>query len=507
MRKMIGALAVVLLGVVLIGAKTITTLETTSHSGRQEDSIAEAAGKVLTGGNISDDDWEGDLTGRSFIQNNLIYEVTEWNGKQLKGEVSVVGLHKGKKANIPETVTDPENVSAVYQVTSIADDAFRGRKTLVSVQIPASVKHIGRSVFTGDKKLQKITVDKDNSYYKTVDNALLTKSGRTLLAVVETGSVYLIPKGIKNIREGAFVYCSNLEKLRIPATIQKLGVILDDAAPNLKTLEFCGKEVPEILPGRGIHKGTDVASQHMGLEIVMPKGTKAAYSNVLKQLQWDVSLVELKANPNSDKPKVYLTFDDGPSTNTEQILEILKKYNVHATFFVLGKTDTASKKLYQKIIEGGHSLGVHSTSHNYKKVYASQNSFEEDYLTTRDLLWKVTGIKPTLYRFPGGSNNGFGTSKERQKNIKFIKKQGAVHYDWNACNDDSIGVSYSPSRLVQNALRGINKSREANILLMHDAPAKKNTVKSLPQLIQILLERGYALEAMDEYIPQVSFAK
>lgn len=103
--------------------------------------------------------------------------------------------------------------------------------------------------------------------------------------------------------------------------------------------------------------------------------------------------------------KVYLTFDDGPSSNTDAILDILREYDVKATFFVVGKTDERSKAAYQRIVAEGHTLAMHSYSHNYSEVYASKESFINDLTSLQEYLYEVTGVWPRFYRFPGGSSN------------------------------------------------------------------------------------------------------
>lgn len=103
----------------------------------------------------------------------------------------------------------------------------------------------------------------------------------------------------------------------------------------------------------------------------------------------------------AEKLKVYLTFEDGPSTNTQQILDILKQYNVKATFFVIGKTDDLSKEMYKKIVEEGHTLGMHSYSHKYSVIYDSMSAFEQDFNQIHDYLKEVTGVELQILSFSG----------------------------------------------------------------------------------------------------------
>ena len=105
------------------------------------------------------------------------------------------------------------------------------------------------------------------------------------------------------------------------------------------------------------------------------------------------------------KKRVYLTFDDGPSDNTEEILDILKKYDVKATFFVVGNTSEHGQELLKRIVEEGHSIGIHSYSHKYSAIYDSEESFFEDFNKISDYIYDVTGVRTQICRLPGGSSN------------------------------------------------------------------------------------------------------
>ena len=110
-------------------------------------------------------------------------------------------------------------------------------------------------------------------------------------------------------------------------------------------------------------------------------------------------------NNNLNQKKVYLTFDDGPSDHTDEILDILKKNKVRATFFVVGKETEHAKKMYRRIILEGHTLGMHSYSHNYDQIYASVGAFSKDLMKLQKYLYDLTEVKSYIYRFPGGSSN------------------------------------------------------------------------------------------------------
>ena len=113
-----------------------------------------------------------------------------------------------------------------------------------------------------------------------------------------------------------------------------------------------------------------------------------------------------KAQPG-DQLKVYLTFDDGPSSNTAAILDTLAQYNVKATFFVVGKEDEESQEMYKRIVNEGHTLGMHSYSHKYSVIYDSLENFEDDFTKIQNYLYDITGEDCHYYRFPGGSSSSY----------------------------------------------------------------------------------------------------
>ena len=132
------------------------------------------------------------------------------------------------------------------------------------------------------------------------------------------------------------------------------------------------------------------------------KGTKTYWFQIASQGEGESGFL---TNSNLNQKKVYLTFDDGPSDHTAQILDILKKHKVKATFFVVGKETEHAKKMYQRIVLEGHTLAMHSYSHNYDQIYANVGAFSKDLMKLQKYLYDLTDVKPYIYRFPGGSSN------------------------------------------------------------------------------------------------------
>lgn len=203
-----------------------------------------------------------------------------------------------------------------------------------------------------------------------------------------------------------------------------------------------------------------------------------------------------KKADDGEKLKVYLTFDDGPSTNTQQILDILKQYNVKATFFVIGKTDDLSKEMYKKIVEEGHTLGMHSYSHKYSVIYDSMSAFEQDFNQIHDYLKEVTGVDCKYYRFPGGSSNHVSNSDMREF-IRYLNDRGITYYDWNVSSGDATSQAYTADELIQNVMGDVTKYK-TSVVLMHDSAVKPATVEALPALIEQLQGIGAEILPIDE---------
>ncbi len=178
--------------------------------------------------------------------------------------------------------------------------------------------------------------------------------------------------------------------------------------------------------------------------------------------------------------KVYLTFDDGPSSNTGRILDILAEYDVKATFFVVGKEEEEYKPLYKRIVEEGHTLAMHSYSHRYNEVYASLDSYKAD-LTK---LYDTTGVWCRYCRFPGGSSNQV-SKVDMHDLIAYLDGQDISYFDWNVSSGDASSDYVSPDNIVRNSTSQLQKFQEA-IILMHDASEKKSTVEALPELIETI---------------------
>lgn len=183
--------------------------------------------------------------------------------------------------------------------------------------------------------------------------------------------------------------------------------------------------------------------------------------------------------------RVYLTFDDGPSAYTDDILDILKAYEVKATFFVVGKEGENNREALKRIVEEGHSLGMHSYSHVYGDIYESPEAFAADLQRIQDYLYEVTGVQCSIYRFPGGSSNKVSDTSIRELG-RYLHQQDIEYYDWNISAQDATHTLQDVESIVHNSTSGIEK-RKVSIILLHDAQDKPTTVEALPQIIENIL--------------------
>lgn len=209
------------------------------------------------------------------------------------------------------------------------------------------------------------------------------------------------------------------------------------------------------------------------------------------------------ADERTESPNtVYLTFDDGPSSRTAEILDILKNYNIQATFFIIGKEGKAQPNLLKRMSEEGHSIGIHTYSHVYDKIYSSVENYLYDFNLTYELIQEITGEKPSVFRFPGGSINRYSLQNYQEIIAEMIRR-GFTYYDWNASSGDA-GKGVSAASVYSNSIQSSeNKSRV--ILLMHDSAGKSYTVAALPKIIAYYQTKGFQFAPIKNDVTPVVF--
>lgn len=199
-------------------------------------------------------------------------------------------------------------------------------------------------------------------------------------------------------------------------------------------------------------------------------------------------------DPDPDEKVVYLTFDDGPSENTQKVLDILDEYDAKATFFITGSHEEC-RPLIKKAYEAGHTIGLHTYSHEYDEVYSSVDAYFKDLEKVGKVAEEQIGYVPCFIRFPGGSSNA--VSKKYTKGIMtelagLVEEKGYQYYDWNI--DSGDGAGKSTEELKSNSTT--DKFHHV-MILFHDSQSKGNTVEALPSILEYYKERGYEFRAID----------
>lgn len=196
----------------------------------------------------------------------------------------------------------------------------------------------------------------------------------------------------------------------------------------------------------------------------------------------DIKAVIPDAQMYEGKKRIYLTFDDGPSTYTNEILDILDRYDVKATFFVVAKEGYEDE--YNRIVEDGHTLALHSYTHQYSQIYESPQAFRQDIVQLSDFLFDITGYRCQVYRFPGGSSNSI-IQFDKDQCFDVLEEEGLVYFDWNVTSKDASSYRLSSQAILNNVLSGTAQT-DSSVVLMHDASDKYTTVQALPKIIEQL---------------------
>lgn len=198
--------------------------------------------------------------------------------------------------------------------------------------------------------------------------------------------------------------------------------------------------------------------------------------------------------PCEEVKEIYLTFDDGPTGEvTEKILDVLKEQRVPATFFVVGKEISQREEVLKRIYEEGHGIGLHTYSHNFKKIYASPCAFIEEMDQTAQKINEVLGTNLDLkvIRFPGGSSG-----RLNQEFLNQLHEKNYKVFDWTVSIEDGVNPNLSVQKIYQNAIKH-KKDAQRVILLAHCNSNNKTTYMALPEIIKYYKEQGYIFKSID----------
>ena len=381
--------------------------------------------------------------------------------------------------------------------------------------------------------VKKVGVYKDVCKYKDEEKTLKVNVVDTLppefdvkskkVALNQTVEPSELVKNIKDASQTKVSFAKNYEFNKVGW--QEIEVIVKDAYDNetrkkVKVNVVKDEKAPEIIVGnanvvvgekidlKALATIKDDFDKNPTLKVESDKlDTNKIGTYQVKYIAKDVSgnqsektiQVEVVDKTKDNEKVVYLTFDDGPSRHTPEVLEILKRYQCKATFFITGMNEKY-RPYIKTAYDQGHTIGLHTYSHNYSKVYASTNAYFKDLDKVGKLAKEYIGFTPKYIRFPGGGSNTI--SRKYNKGImsqltKQVGKKGYIYYDWNCENGDGY-AHMSQSQMLK---RATSSSAKKVMILMHDANGKQNTVDILPKVIEHYQKKGYTFKAIDDSTP------
>lgn len=197
---------------------------------------------------------------------------------------------------------------------------------------------------------------------------------------------------------------------------------------------------------------------------------------------------------------IYLTFDDGPSNLTGKILDILDEEGIKATFFV-----TSGGEYVKRAYNSGHTIALHTYSHNYSYVYASESNYFTDLNNVSDSVYNTIGIRPNIIRFPGGSSNTVSRNYNKgimSRLVNDVTSRGYIYFDWNIDSNDAGGDGYNSNKIYNNVINGLSHNK-TNVVLMHDSSSHASSADALRDIIKYGKNNGYSFKAISSNTPIV----
>jgi len=266
--------------------------------------------------------------------------------------------------------------------------------------------------------------------------------------------------------------------------------------PGYSASDLCDGDITDKVVSTGTVDTEKIGTYTISYEVSDSSDNKTSVERIVK-------VIKRPSNNYSSGGAdgiIYLTFDDGPSFVTERILNILDEEGVKATFFVCGANSYTSRAY-----NSGHTIALHSNSHDYSYIYASSSNFFSDLTAISDKVYNVTGYRSNIIRFPGGSSNTI--SKRYSIGIMSyltteVVNRGYTYFDWNVDSNDAGGDTYNSNKIYSNVVNNLSHNK-TNVVLMHDSGGHSSTADALRSIIQYGKNNGYEFRAITSSTPVV----
>lgn len=395
---------------------------------------------------------------------NLIIDTSKLNQHQV-GDYPIIYKVKGFKYKLTCHVKDTTAPS--FETVQVTTDEG------ISVDAKAFVKNVKDASPYHVAFKEKIPFDKAGTYDVTIlvkDDYQNEASKKTSLTILPKDTTPPIIEGVSEIRVVAGTSFQPLDFIHVHDN--------QDSNPQIE-----------------IVTNTVHMDQTGSYDITYLAKDRSGNQQTFQQ-KVDVIPATTIGNEHPSKDNiVYLTFDDGPSENTAAILDILKKYQVKATFFVT-KAGETYPQLIQRAHQEGHTIGLHTYSHNYEEIYQNEAAYFADLFKVDQMVFDIIGVHSPYIRFPGGSSNTVSTQYNKGIMTRLAKQvitHGYQYYDWNVSSGDASGNNVATDTLIANSTQ--DTSGNLN-LLFHDTSVKDTTVEALPRIIEHYQALGFRFEAI-----------
>lgn len=327
-----------------------------------------------------------------------------------------------------------------------------------------------------------------------------SKANIIMSSVIFLLSAALMCSGVVIVKKNSYIKDVKMQISENQAVIQEKSEkqkqleaqIKELEAENSKTSEDVAKQL-EALESEKQHLLEEKEKLQTENSSLKAKIEQLSAAKRKAEAQAAINAAASLQNNKADGKVCYLTFDDGPSDNTLKILDILKEYNVKATFFVM---NTNKIQYVKRINDEGHAIGLHTATHDYAQVYKSIDAYFNDLAVISNAVKTYTGVESKIIRFPGGSSNQISRnycSGIMTQLVRLVGERGYSYFDWNVSSGDAAAARVAASTIIYN-VKGQSRNKNSVCILMHDTAAKSTTVAALPQIIEHFALEGYRFE-------------
>ena len=403
----------------------------------------------------------------------------EINSKYMEEGISIYNLKK-YKIRIKNNVNT--NRIGKYKIEYIVNDKYKLiRKVIVKDNIPPNIKIKGNkntNICSFETYIDEGIIVTDNYDENITENVKINKEKNKIIYTVKDSSgnesktirnliVKDITKPIINLNGNNYIYVNLGEKYE---------------EQGAEAIDNCDGNISSKIKITGEVNTNEVGEYKIKYEVTDSSNNKSQTERIIKVI--------------SNDKIIYLTFDDGPSYSiTSKLLDILKEENVKATFFVINHSDDLNY-LIKREYDEGHTVAIHSYTHNYNQIYTSVDAYFKDLEAMKNKIKNIIGIDSNIIRFPGGSSNTISRFNPGIMTMltQEVLNRGYVYFDWNVSSGDAGGASNSLD-VYNNVINNLNS--KSNIVLLHDFESNYKTLDAIKSIIETAKAQGYQFKSLD----------